>query len=357
MVDINLLKDDDDEEKPFGHDDEEFKDDLGGDVNFEGDLTEPVMGEDDLLGDVEDIPDIDAEEAAVVPDEDYSYISPRSKKAPVWLWGLLALVCVGTAVYLFILQPRFKKEPPLIERPERKPLITQVRPDSGQTVSPAKPLSEEPIAEDVKPPEGFELTDTIIPIAKMASASKAVVDDLARSEQFATLFMNGDQVFVEYVSKTPGVVKVMGPKIQTLLGLSSYTASPEERHRTSGEITYWGVISGRFPSGPGEITAGGPNQFSNVQAFVNAVRSQLGSHQLTMKDSQNLTSVKSDGFRQSCVRIKIEGGRENALAYLSSLTNFKGNFGISKLIMAPVSISDFQASRIKMVIDFILQLG
>jgi hypothetical protein len=356
MVDINLLKDDD-EEKEFNasrQGGEDFKEDISGDINFEDDLTEPVLDDEDLLGDVDAIPDMNRDDASFDTDEDYAYVASRGRKAPLWLWAFLGLICIGAAVYLFIIQPRMKKEMLVVREPERTPLITGTEPDSVRAAqAPAEEISETP---SVQIPAGFE-TQTIIPSAIVASASKAVVEDLARSGQFATLLLNGDQVFVEYISKTPDVVKIMGHRIQTLLGLSDYTASPEDRHRTAGEITYWGVISGRLPAGSSQITPGGSNRFTDVQSFVDEVKSQLRQKRLIVKGSQKLINAEAVTSKQSCVRIEIEGTREDALAYLTSLQQFTGNFGVAKLLMAPVSYADFSASRIKMVLDFLIQFG
>jgi hypothetical protein len=78
---------------------------------------------------------------------------------------------------------------------------------------------------------------------------------------------------------------------------------------------------------------------------------------LTTKEVQKLFEGSYAGKRQAQVRMKIEGTKTDAMNFLNGLQNVTGNYGVTKLIVAPVTISDFQANQVKLVLDFLISFG
>ncbi len=356
MVDINLYKEEDKEWLSSKDENEPEKEDIAEKLSFEDDMSEPALDEDELLGDIGEEPKEDLTGEELPSDDDYAFDS-KGKKAWVWLWLLLGLVCVAAAVYLFVINPdflRFKKK--TAGEPVKSAMITQ------DTASSAVPMPQDSAAiVSIPPSQAASLIEEVhfedlVPTRILVDASRSVLEDLAGSGQFATLLIVADRYFVEYVSETPGVAQAMGRRIQTLLKAKSFKFSPEDQHMTEGESAYWGVISGRLDYQRAQGFPSGADQFKDVNTFISTVQGKSRQFKLAPRTSQKLTDQVSGGHREVCVRIEMEGSRENALSYLESLQSFQGNFGISKILVAPVKYSDFSAANIKLVLDFLIRI-
>jgi hypothetical protein len=187
-------------------------------------------------------------------------------------------------------------------------------------------------------------------------ASRTIVDEFTKHSQFAAFIMSGNAFHVGYVSETPNVAQAMSHKVMTLLQATGLKTSPEERHRTAGRIYYWGVVSGQLDGSASRIGSGS-QRFSTADGFVEGLRGMVQQHSLTTKEVQKLFEGAYDGKRQAQVRMKIEGSKTNAMEFLNGLQSFNGNYGVTKLIIAPVTISDFQANQVKLVLDFLVSFG
>ena len=96
---------------------------------------------------------------------------------------------------------------------------------------------------------------------------------------------------------------------------------------------------------------------TTADGFVESLRGVVQQHRLTTKEVQKLFEGSYEGKRQAQVRMKIEGTKTNAMNFLNGLQNFSGNYGVTKLIIAPVTISDFGANQVKIVLDFLVSFG
>ena len=361
MVDINLFKEEEEEkegrewetpreeEDTFGH---EATEGMGG---FDEDLPEQLpLDDEEILGDEEAVPEFEEPEEGGHY-EDYEYGEGRERRGALWFWVFLGVVLVGAALYFFVFQPR--RQAQVVEK----------------TTSPEAGAAEEPVVEE----EPTQETPASVPervaavvdsgtvgvsrsVSNLVQATKPVFENLSHQGQFGAILLEGDRFFVEYVSETPGVAQAMGHRIQTLLGGTGFTVSPEERHTTAGKVYYWGVISGELPEKasmePGMISSG-PKRFANPESFVEAIRGLVGQHRLAVRGTQVMSEVVEAGVRQKPVRIKIEGNKQGVLSFLESLRQFQGNYGLSKLLLVPSNYSNFKAEQVKLVLDFWVAVG
>jgi hypothetical protein len=351
MVDINLIKDD--EEK-------EWEPDSPGADEFIGEATkdemkldpdEKVPSFDDVnLGGNANESLLDDEESE---DEQYGIKgNGKMKKSPMWLWLLLGLVLVAVALYLFVLEPRFSKSRKAAAAgPRKRADSTQVAggnkagvppQDSGRTAL-TQPGSGRPTA---LPESGS--------ISYFIESSKSIFEQLTRSGQFGAVLITASRFFVEYVSQTPNAGSQIGNQVQALLGASKFTASPEEKHRTAGKMFYWGVVSGDLPKSYQRDNSIVAKQFSSLDGFVEGLRTFVRQYPLNIRSVQKLPSGSDRGQKQTNVRIIIDGSKTNGLLFLKTLQGFQGNFALDKLLIAPATYSDFTADKMKIVLDFMV---
>ncbi|HHS13231.1 MAG TPA: hypothetical protein ENN03_05620 [bacterium] len=368
MVDINLFRDEEEKEEkdkkdqwetPEGDDDLLDKE-LGDELMFEEESSKSSsLFNEELLGEEEEaIPDFD------VPDdtdkEDYEFGEVKARKTSPGVWIALGVVIIAAGLYLFVLQPkgsRPKEASPSVKRPAsvvRRPQTMQE--DAAQELTPqpaSKPQATEHVAEMV------DRTSTVyrVPTSTMVNASRAAYEDLSRQRQFGAVLINGDRFHVEYVSETPNVANAMGHRIKTLMGAASFKASPEDRHQTSGRYFYWGVISGVLPTVRTAGTpAAGTASYASEAQFKTAVQQLITKYQMASREFVKLSESREAGGRQLLIRVKTDGSRANALAFLNGLKSFEGNHHVLKLLLAPVEYADFQGDRVKIVLDFAVQI-
>jgi len=355
MVDINLFKEDDEEkdreatpgegEKLGGHREEELG--AGEDI-WE---TSPLDDE-DLFDEEEAVPDFEEPDEGE-QEEDYEFGDIKKKKTSPLLWLLLGVVLIAAALYLFVLQPRQIGIKRLTTRVTQKPSeeIQERGVDQGPALGDSSDV--------VRPGQVATMVVTdpskvMGSVANAVDAARGVFNDLTQHNQFGAVLLTGDRFFVEYVSETPGVAKAMGHRIQTLLGVSGFQVSPEERHRTAGRIHYWGVVSGELSKRSSGMARSSAQRFATTDSFIGGIKGLVSQHQLTNRGVQKLSEVSEKGTRQISIRVRIEGDRTRALNFLESLKGFQGNYGLAKLLLVPSSYSDFRANQVKLVLDFLL---
>ena len=369
MVDINLFKEDDEEKEDWettsgeGEElDDELKEEESG---SEGDIQEPVSLEEDLLdNDEEAIPDIQ-ELQDKEQEEDYEFGVDREKKTPVWLWVFLGIVVVGVLAYLFVIQPRQARMKQATQQSSERQLTAETRTqeiqenESGQGVVADSEVGSQ-VDSAVSTPS-VDLTDRVTlmevgSVSAFVDAAGVVFENLTREGQLGTIVLEGNQFHVGYVSETPNVANAMGHRIRTLLGASSIQTSPEDRHRTGGRIRYWGVISGKLPQKTRGTNQTAVKPFATTESFLEGIQRLVRQHQLSIKQTEKFAERTEEGVRRIPVRLKIEGSKRQVISFLGSLKGYQGNYGLEKLTLAPVSISDFYASQVKIVLDFIVYI-
>ncbi len=351
MVEINLFEDE--ESQPAKHDKSgdspsRGDDDLTGDnvksddFGFDEDLTEPSLDTLDTLG-------TDPEPEFVPDDQKGSKTRRRrhnggSKQVSPLIWALLGLAVIAAAGYM--LYPKISK------------------PNGGKkgikTVGGTKGGVKPPPVMDSTRTAGVKAGTVQIatgsgqagPTVKYAEAAKAVVEDLGKDSRFVALLLKGDQYFVEYAAGVKGGQDEMGKRIQALLGADSFKASPEDRHKVGGADRYFGVISGRFPVVKGALPAGSKTDAEAFKARLNALVTEKG---LTNTKIQKVSEVTLNGKLQTPIRLRTEGPRQNALAFLESLKALPANGEMCKLLVAPTDISDLAGAKLKLVLDFAVE--
>ncbi len=372
MVDINLFKEEEGEEKEWdstSDEGEELEDalqdeDLGLSDDDIAD-TSPIE-EDDLLSDDDEvIPDF-GETVDGDQEEDYEFGEVRQKKTSPWVFVALGVVVIAAAVYLFIIQPKEKAAQiasmPHVRRPAAMQTATQ--PTESQQTAPSTTQPDSSKTSTVPPAQSVAVSggtgSGIAPVvgstASFVRASRTIVDEFTKRNQFAAFIMSGNQFHVGYVSETPNVANAMSHKVGTLLSASDLKTSPEERHRTAGRIYYWGVVSGQIGAA-GQPVSSESRTFTTTDGVVEGLKGVVQQHRLTTKEVQKLFEGSYEGKRQAQVRMKIEGNKADAMNFLNGLQNFNGNYGMTKLIIAPVTISDFQGNQVKLVLDFLVSFG
>lgn len=368
MVDINLFRDEEEKEEKGGKDqweapegDEDLLDkELGHELMFEEESSKPSsLFDEELLSEEEEaIPDFDVPEDT--DKEDYEFGEVKARKTSPGVWIALGVVIIAAALYLFVLQPK-GSQPQGTSPSVKRPTSVVKRPQSMQ-----QDTAEQSAPESSTEPKTTEhVTQMIdrggtvyrVPISTLVNASRAAYEDLSRQRQFGAVLINGDRFHVEYVSETPNVANAMGHRIKTLMGAASFKASPEDRHQTSGKFFYWGVISGVLPkvrtAGP---PAAGAARYTTEAQFKTAAQQLLARYQMPSREFVKLSESREAGGKQLLIRIKTDGSRTNALAFLNGLKGFEGNHHVLKLLLAPVEYADFQGDRVKIVMDFAVHI-
>jgi hypothetical protein len=363
MVDINLFKDDDEDEKKWDSSpgkSEGLGDDFKDDFDLGGGLTDgPHLEDDSLLGDIDAIPDLE-ESMENGKEENYEIGDDVRKKTSPVLWIVLGIVLIAAFFYWFVYQPAEKKKlkiPNLVMSRNRQIPAGQTQDSTqlGERSLTQKPPQNIPSSTVTEVMNG-DLPKEIVPIPTSIEATKAAFYDLIHSEQFAAVLIYGNRFMVEYVSETPGIANSMGHRIQTLLGSAGYKVSPEERHRTAGKIYYWGVVSGVLPQPAKIISQVAIKQFSSKDAFITEIRSISTQHKVVIQEVDKMASSIEKNKNQFLVKMTIAGSRGNIFAFLDALKGMQGSFVLTKLLLVPELYSDFKAEKVKIVIDLLVSV-
>ena len=355
MVDINLFKDDEDEKgewQPTSGGEGELEDELREEtLGAEGDFSGPSpLDEEGLLGSEDEVIPEFGEHEEGEQEEDYEFGGGREKKTPLWLWAFLGLVLIGAVIYLFIIQPRQKKqgEELLSSRTQltadslssvrRLGAVGTVRKDSSAAARKDSSISR-PAVEGVS-------------ASMYVEAAGAVLENLSRQGQLGTIVVERDQFHVGYVSETPNVAQAMGHRIQTLLGASSFKVSPEDRHTTGGRIRYWGVVSGTLPKKASGVVETTGERFETEQSFIDGMKGRIQQHGLSIQQTEKFSVQSVGGIRQIPIRMKVEGSKNQVASFFNGMKKYRGNYGLNKITIAPANISDFFANRVIVMLDF-----
>ncbi len=348
MVDINLFKNgggEGEEEKEWNSKPSEgndFEDDLKDGLGFDEDLSTPESFDDSKLLDEEPLPDFDEPDEENPRDEDYEFGDVKEKKSSLWVWILMGIIVITVMLYVFYIQPRQIAKSTQIVQPIRPPTIppktTTDKNAAGVKNGGEKPAPGTTSGETVPVGESADF-----PAMIYVNASQVIFRDLSEKGQFGAILLNGDQFLVEYVSETPGIADQVGQKIKTLLGISAYKVSPEDRHRTAGKIYYWGIVSGQLsPTKESKHVQPGPKKFASAGVFIQSIKDLAGKHNL-----EAIVTTPMD----SKVTIKIEGVNSNVLQFLQSMKKMSGNYKLEKLFMNSLDYSDFSGSKLKLILD------
>jgi hypothetical protein len=341
MVDINLFKEGEEEKEwdPIPQKEESPSDGLD-DFKFEDDNKSPALDDKSLLDEgfesAEEPQEKSSEEAYDFgPDE-------QKKKTSIWTWVILGVVVIGAVSYLYLFQPKTPEIPKTVIPANLRPVAhrdsTTIKPDSSRINS---PMGAEAARTVSAPVAGGNRT------AVFAVLTKTVIENLGQQGQFGTVLLNDDRFSVEYVSDTPGVSDAMAYRIKTLMGASEVTASPEERHKTAGAFHYWGVVSGAVPKTVPGAVAGQPKHYPSTELFIEALKAMIKENGLAERGV-----TRSGPVDKPIVQIRAEGSRNGILQLLDALKRSPSNYLLDKLVGVPVDIADFEAVKMKLVLEF-----
>ncbi len=377
MVDINLFKEDEEEQQEGqpesegteNHEsDDVFEDDLGFDDALDdvddgdaGTESEEGFESDDLLEDDEDtIPEFEDDEEEFEDDEeaqdlDYDFGETKEKKTPVLLWIVLAIVVLGAGFYLFVYPKMTQKVATPIQREQQDLQVPEdVVPTDTTHSTPAEDMtpaqdaqSEQPVQQQTTPYTGAVSTARISN-AGMVSVSTTVMSNLTRLNQFGAILITEDQFMVQYASETPGVADAMGSRIKALLDVTDVKVSPEDRNVKGNQVRYEGVISGTLPQKSQAVANPVVKQYGNADQFVTDIRGMLGQYKLNIQSVQKM-SATSSGVP---VQVKAEGSKQSMMQFMERVQSIQGNLQLEKLFLSPASLLDYQAEQLKVVLDF-----
>jgi len=358
MVDINLFKDEGEDEWTLNPDEGEGNgDELKDDLVFGDEISESTLDDEALFGDEEDsIPDLEESEEVFKGEDEYNYGEAREKKSSFLLWAVLfvALIGVGFVIFQFVLPRLRSPETKEASAPSRQEALKSVTGEPGEMAVSREDSSTG--GEKLVEP-GIKITDQPSMLLPMIENSKKVFQALTQTGQFESVIISGNKFHVGYVSETPNVAESMGHKIKTLLNVSSVIVSPEDGHRTAGKMYYHGVVSGQLSYPATSVTPTSANRFNTIEAFERVIKGLVQRNSLSVKEIQNLSEKDENGRKETEIRVKIQGGKERVLAFLDALKQVRGNFVLNELLIAPVMIVDFQANEIKLVLGFLVSIG
>ena len=358
MVDIDLFKDEgedkDWESSPEGSDDfgDELKDDLDLGEDFQDSSALEPEG---ILDDEEAIPDFEEPDESEDYD-DYEYGEVKDKKTSPILYVILGVVIVFAAAYFLGLIPGFK--PPgktITSRPVdtiRKPPSLVVEDTTRIETTTQLPPDQESSADQRTTP--LKMTKSGERHAVLVNSCQSILNNLTQNGQFGTLMIDGNRFSVQYVSETPGMSQAMSEKIKGLLGATNIKVSSEDSQRSQGKRVYFGVVSGELPVGAMSAAGAGKTNFLSLDQFNNQIKSIANQYGLSILKIDKLAA--HNGGRQQAVQIKIEGSKNQALTFLSSLNTIQSKFEIDKLLLVPAEYTDYNASRLKVVLDILVHL-
>lgn len=352
MVDIDLFKDEDEEQQDWGgapEGEEEISGDVKSDLDLGDDFQDtPDLDAEGILDDEEAIPDF--EEPDDTEDyDDYEYGDVKEKKTSPVLWILLGLIVIFAALYYLNMIPGFSRSakprrPPAVTM-RRKPVIT-VQDTTKKAGTAAIKRTPPGVPGQIAPGKIMVAQGRL---ATLQKASASVLNDLASAGQFGTFMVDGDRFSVQYVSETPGVSAAMAEKLKTLLEASEVKASSEDRERSNDRIVYLGVVSGKLPEKQTGTGTAEKQPFASIQQFENQVK--------TLAGQQNIQNVKTDNVassaegQQRLVRIRAEGSQADIMKFLKSLGSLQGKMDTEKLLLVPSDYSDYKATNLKLIVE------
>ncbi len=359
MVDINLFKDEEEEEwksdsggKKEGESGDELIKEFGMDENLAG---ASALSDEDLLNNEENMTDLDEPEDKDVG-SDYQFGNTKKRKTSPVVWIALGIVLVFAAFYFLYYLPHQPQVTNIIRRPQvQEDTLSQGRSPGSVGVTADSISAESSVSKVSSQVVDSSLLNELASVGSVVDAGVAIFQNLTQEGQLGTIILDGYNFHVGYVSETPGVSQAMGYRIQTVLGTSRFEVSPEDQHRTAGRVHYWGVVSGVLPKKQGEATnilTG--KQFATSDNFIQEVRVLVQNNRLSVQEMETFSIRSEGGFNQIPVRLKVEGTKAQTLTFLNVLKGFQGNYRLSKLTIAPVDISDFNANQVKLVLEFIV---
>ncbi|MCK5146076.1 hypothetical protein KAR48_04930 [bacterium] len=372
MVDINLFKDEENEDQDMSplpeNNDENALDGLD-DFDFDEPLTdlddssldEDSFDDDSDLLDEETLQNFD-DEQDIAPETDYDYGDSSVKRTPIWVWGVLAFAVVAVFVWFFILQPRINRPAEIVSEQvvtdiaDRTPVVPA---DTSNRVS--QVIKKDSIAASINkksvPVTVPAHAEGLGHVAAYSAVAGKIVNNLTNTGQFAGLFLSGNKFFaVEYASGTKGVANSMAHRIRSVLGVESVKISPEEGHRTGGKTIYYAVISGIMPITNVGAQTGSAAPYKTISEIAGSVRkasSQAGYKTIAVEE---LSKRQVSGKLQVDYRIKLTGGLNKLQALLKGIGGLGSNFYITKMNVAPANYKDFKASKIKVTFEYRLIL-
>lgn len=361
MVDINLFKDEEGEERELNPESENLEDSLDGLDDFDFDEPLNALDSDDLDSSLEEdselledesMPDLEGHEE-LEPEGDYDYGESNSKGTPLWVWGALAAAMVLVFLWFFVFQPKLSKTSPSESRLVTKPVTTpaQTQPDTlrqakAEVKDTVRAVAVPPVTEAVSG-EGIGVLSTY------ALVANKVVENFTSSGQFAGMFLSGEGFFaIEYVSRSKGVGSAMAHRVKTLLGVGSVKLSPEDSHIIKGKRYYLGVISGTLPQGGAQQKSGSAAAYASGMDFEKALRRLAAQRNQRVNGFEKLSSRSRGSKKQSDYRIKLQGNRAKLNALLQGLRTLGGNAYILKLNLAPSNYTDFNAQSVKLTLEY-----
>ena len=371
MVDINLFKEDEEEQQEGqpesgGKEPTESDDVFGDDLGFDDALDDVGAGveannefeSDDLLDEEDTVPEFDDDEEfedEETQDIDYDFGETKEKKTPVFLWILLVIVVLGAGFYLFLYPRMTQKVATPIPREQQNLQV----PEQTTPADTAQHMASEQVqvAQDEQTEQPVQMQSQAstrtgstarVSNASMVSVSTTVLGNLTRLDQFGAILITDDQFMVQYASETPSVAEAMGSRIKALLGVSEVKISPEDRNVKGNHIRYEGVISGTLPNKSFTVTNPVVKQYGNADQFIADIRTLLGQYKLNIQSVQKM-SANSDG---TPVQVKAEGARQDMMQFMDRIQSIQGNLQLDKLFLAPASLLDYQAEQLKIVLDF-----
>jgi len=392
MVDINLFDDEPEEQEneqenqsfddlgdsgdldlgdDISEDSLEGEDDFGGgfgDDNLDGESLDDALGfDDELPADddldsetlmADDLSDLDEGDADL--EEDYDFGGGSRQRVSPLLWVIMLLVVAFVAIYFF--KPELlsfskskRRKPVKVTQTAGKQVKKQVSSDS-QTASASTAAKQQAPVGTAASDSGAVSTarpqmQGTNPGSVRIAASVQIFNEFAMKNQFAMLVVDKDRVTAEYASATKGMSDTFGKQLQTLSKAESYTASPEDMHTVNGQSVYFGVISCKL--NPGKVQTGMTGTpFANEDAFINAVKSKLQLQGLPQTGQKKRTGSKNVFFEWT-----VEGDKAKVMAFLQSLTTLPGAWEPVKILISPSELNDFQAKRVKLVLDLAATIG
>jgi|GEM_PF-976996 len=365
MVDINLFKDDENQDDwsntPDGGSGDNLDADLGGDLNFDDDFNDgPTLDDAALLGEEDAIPDFEEPEDQI-GEEDYDFGEVKGKKTSPGIFVVLAIVIVG-AVYVKFIMPAMQKKkvkPTARKRPVAARITQNAKNQGQQKTTTGADVSQtaQKSAGQAATKQGTATPGTVVvqsgkTIPVFIHAGRSIFNDLSSQGQLGTIVIDGNHFNIGYVSSTPNAAQTVGKRIQQLLGISTFKTSPEDRHRTAGKVNYWGVISGKFSDGSVSVFKSTGKQFASSAQFSEELNTLAKNHGVSVSQTQTFSQRTDGGKKYIPVHIKFHGSKTQLMNFMSALNTYQGNYGITKLTIAPVNISDFKAEQAKLLLEF-----
>ncbi len=374
MVDINLFKDEDEENQIPS---DEGNDDLSGDdidsddafnldelddLEETGSLADEVDFDDSGLLENEEIPDFD-ETQDEKTEENYDFGAAKQKKGSLLIWILLAIIVISAFVYVFWLMPGKTIKSPVVPRADiavpdtgkagsslMQSPVTETADSLGIQVDEKPDIIEIEDTEDLRPAPAVGPAAGTGTVESYSRISNAILTELTKSNQLSALLITGNRFFaVEYASETPNVANQMAHRIQAIANAKNVKSSPEERRVTAGRARYYGVISGELNQ---TETVNGRTAIQTVSQFQVMLRQQLQQNNFKNINITVFGERTAEGKIFQDVLVKTEGQQDRLNPLLNSLSGSGANVHIHKLMAMPSNNTDYSARQIKISLEF-----